>query len=80
MAGGTTENTGDVGGVEMTISKGDLVRALLPQIIQELQTNTVLQNALANALMPGIRTQIAQIARSTVSSGTTTGNRGANRG
>jgi hypothetical protein len=69
----TTEDTGDVSGVELTLSKSDLVAALLPEIINELATNATLQNALVNAIMPGLRSQMLQLARTTVSTGTVTG-------
>lgn len=62
----------DATGVTMSLSAEDLVNAVLPKLIQALANNTTLQNAIVQAIMPGIRAQMATLARSTGGAGTTT--------
>jgi len=64
------DDTLDLSGV--TFDMSGIVDALLPKIIARLQNNTTLQNALVQAMMPAIRAQMANIARSTATAGTTT--------
>lgn len=66
----------DFNGLSMSISASELAKAILPEIIRQLSTNTTFQQAIATAIMPSMRTAMLQLARTTTGKGTVTGSKG----
>jgi len=62
----------NLSGVTFDIDGAALAKKLIPHLVTALADNTTLQNALVNAIMPGLRDQMLALARSTASTGTIT--------